>query len=84
VSSAVRAKFLPEILANLAPWTTAAIRLQSFLDNATMPIGNRNAFGTCSDVIPQALDILELLVDREILETGWRDLKRFAGHLVEV
>ena len=46
--------------------------VQSLVENFTVPIGNRESSRSRCDAVPQRLQIVDLLVDRQLVETGRR------------
>jgi hypothetical protein len=45
----------------------------SLFEHLAMPIGYRNLFRPGSDPIPERLNVIDLLVDRELIESRGRD-----------
>ena len=50
----------------------APMRREPFDDDLTVPLWNRNLLGVFGKVVPQRLDVFELFVGRERIESGWR------------
>ena len=65
-----------EFLANRFPRTTLGHAVlefgQSLFDDLDMPVWNRNFFGRGCDTMPERLEILDSLLDREVVEPGGR------------
>src|SRR4030095_7063238 len=53
--------------------------LQALIEDLTVPFGNRNRLGSGCDAVPQRLQVVDLLVDRQIVETGRRQ-RDWLGH----
>lgn len=63
-----------EFLPNRFPRTTLGHAVlefgQSLFDDLDMPVWNRNFFGRGCDTMPERLEILDSLLDREVVEPG--------------
>jgi hypothetical protein len=65
-------QLVQDLLTDLTPRPTLGgvgpICSEAFFENFPVPIGYRNLFRTSCDPVPERLDILELLVRREVVE----------------
>ena len=48
--------------------------LDPLVEDLAMPFRDRNRLRTCRDSVPQRLQIVNLLVDRQVVETGRRQI----------
>src|ERR1700730_15332492 len=68
--------FLDDIPA-VAGLRVGLVILQPLVEDLAMPFRDRNCLGTCCDSVPQRLQIVDLLVDRQVVETRRRQRDRF-------
>ena len=70
-------EFTEQLIANVAPWTArfriVAILSQSVTKKLPVPIRYADFFWRCGNSVPKRLNVLNLLLDRQFVETGWWD-----------
>jgi hypothetical protein len=67
----ITGEFVAEFFPDLAIVGIAMKAFQSLGQYFSMPIGDWNVFGSRGYVVPEGLHIIDLLVDRESIKTGW-------------
>lgn|SRR6185369_17108194 len=67
-------QFVAEALADDVPALAGVgirlVILQAFIENLAMPFGHGYLLGSRCDSVPQRLHVLDLLVDREVIDPG--------------
>jgi hypothetical protein len=58
--------------------------LQALLDDPLVPVRHGKILRIGGNAVPQRLHIVELLLDRQVVESGWRKRKRSRYDLVSV
>jgi hypothetical protein len=73
-----------ETLENLLPWKSfvwsCAVGGQPLLQEFPLPVGKRHLIDASGDVIPERLDVCDLLIDRELVKARRRQRQGSAHH----
>jgi hypothetical protein len=71
--------FLNDLPAFTCAWIGVEL-LQAIIDDLPVPIWNRNRIGRSRDSVPKRLQVVDLLIDRQIVESGrWK--RNGVGHV---
>jgi len=62
--------FLNSVQAVTSVWVGLTV-FQAVVDDLVVPVRNWNRLGVAGDPVPQRLQVVNLFVDREVVEAGW-------------